>query len=90
MASYFRGLSDTSSIKQILDLLSASVEYKKLVEQRSSDKEKLSSVVNAIKENLRRRDETYGNDKPEKHEKNRKVIFIYYFNIIIYLLSPLS
>ncbi|CAG8692463.1 7783_t:CDS:10, partial [Acaulospora morrowiae] len=65
MELYFKELRDNSSIKQILDLLSASLEYMKLIEQRSSDGTKLGPVVLAVKDEL---DKKFG----EKYEKSKR------------------
>jgi hypothetical protein len=55
MDLYFKELRDNSSYKQILDLLSASVEYKELVEWRSSDTTLLPQVISSVKEELDKR-----------------------------------
>ncbi|RHZ69301.1 hypothetical protein Glove_284g63 [Diversispora epigaea] len=65
MELYFKELKDSSSAKQILELLSASIEYLELVEQRPSDNTKLLPVINSIKEDLDRR---FG----EKYEKSKR------------------
>ena len=55
MDLYFKELRNNSSTKQILDLLSASVEYKELVEQRASDAILLPQVISSVKEELDKR-----------------------------------
>ncbi|CAG8489397.1 13194_t:CDS:10, partial [Ambispora gerdemannii] len=65
MAFYFKELREKSSVKHILELLSASVEFLELVEQRPSDAAALSPVISSVKEELDRR---FG----EKFEKSKK------------------
>ncbi|CAG8540770.1 3214_t:CDS:2, partial [Ambispora leptoticha] len=65
MALYFKELRDKSSVKHILELLSASVEFLELVEQRPSDAAALSPVISSVKEEL---DKRFG----EKFEKSKK------------------
>lgn len=55
MDLYFKELRNNSTIKQILDLLSASVEYKELVEQRPSDTTLLPQIISSVKEELDKR-----------------------------------
>ncbi|GBB85041.1 hypothetical protein RclHR1_11610001 [Rhizophagus clarus] len=55
MDLYFKELRNNSTIKQILDLLSASVEYKELVEQRPSDTTLLPQIISSLKEELDKR-----------------------------------
>ncbi|CAI2175526.1 11208_t:CDS:10, partial [Funneliformis geosporum] len=55
MDLYFKELRNNSTIRQILDLLSASVEYKELVEQRASDETLLPQVTSSVKEELDKR-----------------------------------
>jgi hypothetical protein len=55
MDLYFKELRNNSTIKQLLDLLSASVEYKELVEQRPSDTTLLPQIISSVKEELDKR-----------------------------------
>ncbi|KAF0493523.1 Sec63-domain-containing protein [Gigaspora margarita] len=65
MDLYFRDLRPNSNVRQIIDLLSASIEFKELVEQRPIDNARLSPVISSIKEELEKR---FG----EKYEKSRR------------------
>ncbi|CAG8552565.1 16093_t:CDS:10, partial [Funneliformis caledonium] len=55
MDLYFKELRNNSTIRQILDLLSASVEYKELIEHRVSDETLLPQVISSVKEELDKR-----------------------------------
>jgi hypothetical protein len=55
MDLYFKELKDNSTFKQLLDLLTASVEYKELVERRSSDVTLLPQLISSVKEELDKR-----------------------------------
>ncbi|CAG8601661.1 18742_t:CDS:10 [Dentiscutata erythropus] len=65
MDLYFRDLRPSSNVKQILDLLSASIEFKELVEQRPSDNARLAPVISSIRDEL---DKRFG----EKYEKSKR------------------
>ncbi|CAG8545108.1 3927_t:CDS:10, partial [Cetraspora pellucida] len=67
MDLYFRDLRANSNCRQILDLLSASIEFKELVEQRPTDNAKLPPIITSIKDELEKR---FG----EKYEKNKYYI----------------
>ncbi|CAH1761399.1 12429_t:CDS:10 [Entrophospora sp. SA101] len=55
MDLYFKELRQNTSFKQILELLSASVEFMELVEQRSSDNALITTVISSVKEDLEKR-----------------------------------
>ncbi|KAG9307026.1 hypothetical protein G9A89_003077 [Geosiphon pyriformis] len=65
MALFFKELRDKSSTKHILELLSASMEFLELVEQRPSDALVLPPIVSSIKDELDRR---FG----ERFDKSKK------------------
>ncbi|CAG8712974.1 12462_t:CDS:10 [Cetraspora pellucida] len=69
MDLYFRDLRANSNCRQILDLLSASIEFKELVEQRPTDNAKLSPIITSIKDELEKR---FG----EKYEKSKRYYIV--------------
>ncbi|RIA89174.1 Sec63 Brl domain-containing protein [Glomus cerebriforme] len=68
MDLYFKELRNNSTLKQILDLLSASAEYKELVEQRPSDTTLLPQIVSSVKEELDKR-------FSEKYQQSKRVSY---------------
>ncbi|RUS16941.1 Sec63 Brl domain-containing protein, partial [Jimgerdemannia flammicorona] len=65
MANYFRELKESSTIKNLIDILSTSVEFRDEVEYRPSDAKSLQPVTASIKEEL----ESRFSDRFEKSKK---------------------